>query len=62
MITGLFVFSTQGQAKDKTRAKRGQMKDKTRAKRGQMKTNLGQSKDKKGLAKGSHRGKVQLFS
>ena len=26
-----------------------------------MKTNLGQAKDKKGLAKGSHRGKVQFY-
>ena len=54
--TSNFV-QTQGQAQDRTRAARGHLKDKkrlTRTYKEKPRTDLG-------LAKGSHRGKVQFY-
>ena len=60
-------MQTQGQGQDRTRATQGHLKEKirqTRTHEDKPRTDLGQAKDKKdkkGLAKGSHRGKVQFY-
>ena len=57
-------MQTQGKAQDRTKATRGHLKDKkrqTRTYEDKPRTDLGQAEDKKGLAKGSHRGKGQFY-
>ena len=55
---------TQGQAQDRTRATGGRLTDRKRLKRtyeDKPRKDLGQAKDKKGIAKRSYRGKMQFY-
>ena len=52
---------TQGQAQEGTRTARGHFKNQKKTNKDKLRTALAQATDKKGLLKGSHRGKLQFY-